>query len=180
MVKSSYSASKGAPRVNILANSDPPGGVEEISKYPKNEEEIRILSFRAISLIKKLITRSFFIFLFIQYFGPNSQKTIIRNDDVMEWPSSSNQFSFTSKNHCNVFALAKRPWFDVKYGTNVDWYVNYIRTVSTIPSERLGRVWVSWWTAIHWFFACICCCIHSLWFWSRSSRLSDFWFCSRG
>ena len=38
------------------------------------------MSFRAISLIKKLITRSFFILL-IQYFGPNLQKTIIRNDD---------------------------------------------------------------------------------------------------
>ena len=28
--------------VNILANSAPPRGVEEISNYPKNEEEIRV------------------------------------------------------------------------------------------------------------------------------------------
>jgi hypothetical protein len=28
-------------RVNILANSAPPGGWDEISKYPENREEIR-------------------------------------------------------------------------------------------------------------------------------------------
>ena len=40
------------------------------------------MSSRAISLIKKLITTIFFHFLLLlQYFGPNLQKTIVRNDD---------------------------------------------------------------------------------------------------
>ena len=96
----------------------------------------------------------------------------------MEWPNLLNQFGFTSKKRCNVFT-SKTSKFDVKYVTNRDWYVNCTTIASVIPSERSDLALASWWTTIHLFFAWSCCCIHDLWFWSRSSRLSDAWFSLR-
>ena len=94
------------------------------------------MSFSAISLIKNLNTRTFFICvdsIFRSWLTKYHAQEWWRK---MEWPNSLNQFVFTIINTAEC-SLAKRPRFDVKYGTNRNWYVNCARKVLTIP-ERLN------------------------------------------